>query len=431
MSDRPSAATTFLLFLLAAPVTALTALLVFHATNTPVAVPPSVFPYLDPVAAHVAPLLGRVEPNVLKMEGHNDTVGLGRQGCWVDTRLSGCEDVEIHHPSSTAFLACASSLEARRAWFPPLAWRGNPDPALDKLFAYNLRAWTRGGALTPLSLKYPDGAVPELRTHGLGLWYASKPLGAGKAPKDASVRMFAVNHKHSGSCVTVFDHTLGSAEAAWVRDVCHPDIVSPNDVAPTSPNSFLVTNDHMFLLPPLRTLEDRYGPFPVTSVAHCTFSDLPDAEPECRRVATGLIAANGVLVSPDGRTAWVCSSRGGSIGVFDLAADGSLTERDRVAIGSGVDNLSHDPRTNTTLFALFPSRSQLYLHFHHTSPASSPAPSGVGRLVPGSEKGWELVYHDDGAVLADVTAAAADSGAGKTVLGGVMAEGIAVCPKAW
>ncbi len=102
------------------------------------------------------------------------------------------------------------------------------------------------------------------------------------------------------------------------------------DVAPVSFNSFLTTNDHTFLRPPLRTFEDRYGPFPGSTVSRCTFADTPDGEISCKYAVPKMAAANGVLVSPDGKTVWVCSSRGGEILVFDQDENGKLTERERV-----------------------------------------------------------------------------------------------------
>lgn len=98
----------------------------------------------------------------------------------------------------------------------------------------------------------------------------------------------------------------------------------PTDVAPLSSNSFYTTNDHTFLLRPLRTLEDRYGPFPGSTVSHCTFDDSPNGQVTCEYAVKKMVAANGVLVSPDGRTVWVCSSRGGKINVYDVDEGGQL-----------------------------------------------------------------------------------------------------------
>lgn len=219
--------TLLLLLLLAVPVGFLSSLAAVSLAGLDVPLPDFIVSnILDPLLTPLAPLLGRIEPDIFKLEGTEHT--LNTQGCRVDPRMDACEDAEIHYPSSTAFLAC-SSVKARAAWFPPLV-RRDPPPRneSDPVFAYNLKAWTNKGALTQLNLKYPEGDLTnhELRTHGIGIWYASKPKGG--TGKDETVRLFLVNHKTTGSCITVFDHQLGSSEAVWVRDVCHKAIYTPN-----------------------------------------------------------------------------------------------------------------------------------------------------------------------------------------------------------
>ena len=214
-----------MLLLLSVPLGFLSALVGLHISGLDAEVPPFIFTVLDPIGHLIAPLFGRFDPRIFALEGTNMTKGT--TGCYGDNRMNACEDAEIHYPSSTVFLAC-SSVPARVSWFPPLVRRGPPAEESDPIFAYNLKSWTRAGALTRLNLKYPDdGHKRELRTHGLGIWYPSK---YSKSPNlaDDVVRLFLVNHNTTGSCISVFDHVLGSGKATWVRDVCHSMIYTPN-----------------------------------------------------------------------------------------------------------------------------------------------------------------------------------------------------------
>lgn len=140
-----------------------------------------------------------------------------------------------------------------------------------------------------------------------------------------------------------------------------------------------------------------------------------------------------------GRSSWVFFSSPSLdlLGTDHLSMDRSrkpaLFSRFRSAcdnqkIGSAVDNLSFDPATGTTYFALFPSRTQLYHHFHNPLNSSQRAPSAIGKLVPG---GWELVYRDEGTLLADGTVGVSDQVAGVSLVGGVMTRGTVVCAKAF
>lgn len=238
----------FLLAIASLPLGFLASLFLLHYIGLAVELPAALFPVLDPLGHFIAPYFGRITPNILALEDTVDVKAV--EGCELEPRMDACEDIEIHYPSHTAFLACAD-LESRVKWFPPLVKRERPSVAADPIFAYDLSAGKVG--LKRLELKFPENAASrELYTHGLGIWYASKP---GQGGQDTAVRLFLVNHKTTGSCISVFDHKLGSNEAIWVRDACHKLIYTPNgrSAATRFPSSHLTILLHQMspqFLPP-------------------------------------------------------------------------------------------------------------------------------------------------------------------------------------
>jgi sugar lactone lactonase YvrE len=61
-----------------------------------------------------------------------------------------------------------------------------------------------------------------------------------------------------------------------------------------------------------------------------------------RQVAEGLAFPNGMVVTPDNRTLIVAESMAGRLTAFDIAADGSLSDRRSWAEGIGVDGITLD-----------------------------------------------------------------------------------------
>lgn len=58
------------------------------------------------------------------------------------------------------------------------------------------------------------------------------------------------------SQIEIFQHTIGTSKAKYLRTVRDPLIRTPNDLYATSPSSFYVTNDHYYREGLLRSIED-------------------------------------------------------------------------------------------------------------------------------------------------------------------------------
>ena len=87
--------------------------------------------------------------------------------------------------------------------------------------------------------------------HGAGVWaFEDDP---------SKINLFFVNHMRRGSCITIFEHRIGTSYMEFLRNVCHPKILTPNGVSPSAPLSFYYTNDHKYVRNPFRYIEDNYG----------------------------------------------------------------------------------------------------------------------------------------------------------------------------
>ena len=165
----------------------------------------------------------------------------------------------------------------------------------------------------------------DFRPHGLFLWNDGK----------GSKRLFVVNHKTNGDDnIEIFDVREGGT-LTHVDSIAFPAMFSPNDVVAVGPRQFYATNDLVYH-EGLGLYAEVLLSLPLTSVVYF------DGE-EGRTVTEGLSFANGINISPDGKTVYVAEWTDHEIGVFDRADNGDLTRRATWAMPTGVDNLDVEP----------------------------------------------------------------------------------------
>ena len=113
------------------------------------------------------PLLNQVSGRVLidktRMSGWAAAPFINNHKCQVSPIADACEDVKIHHRSSTAFLACGDPVE-RTHWFPPAQIRTmskrKESSFKEKLFKYDLES----GETTQLKIVGLEG---DFANHGI------------------------------------------------------------------------------------------------------------------------------------------------------------------------------------------------------------------------------------------------------------------------
>ena len=300
--------------------------------------------------------------------------------CTQVTGLVGTEDLTIHPRTGVAYL---SSCDFRSV----LAGRA----AKCSLYAYDLNA----PSPRPVDL-VPD-ADPGFLPHGISLYVAA----------DGATTLFAINHANGRHTIEVYD--VEPTRLTHRATLADPALVSPNDLVAVTPTQVYVTNDHRHPAGPMRTVEE-YLRRPWTNVV------LWDGH-AFREAAGGIQLANGINVSPDGRTLYVASAIGQDVRVYDRdAATGALTLRGEIPLGSGPDNIEVD--ADGTLW--IGAHPKLVTIVRYMSGAVAQAPSQVLHVVPTRDGGEvQEVYLNAGEQLSGASVAAVR---GKRLLIGPIAD---------
>jgi arylesterase / paraoxonase len=230
----------------------------------------------------------------------------------------------------------------------------------------------------------------------------------------AERRLFVVNHR-SRTKRTVEIFAVERDRLPWVDTIAEPDLMhSPNDVAPTGPWSFYVTNMRGARSLPGGTWE-TVRRRPGSYVLYYDGSDF-------HKVAEGLRYANGINLSRDRRTVYVATFFGQEVRLYDRAADGSLALREVIEVNTGADNLEVDEAGNLWIGAQ-PSPGRFFLYAIRLR---KQAPSQV-LMIPrhnGEYGPPEEVYRDNGELLSGSSVAALYK---RTLLIGSVLDGFLVC----
>jgi len=241
------------------------------------------------------------------------------------------------------------------------------------IYVMDLKTDPTGLFLRPITPLMPE----EFRPHGISLFTA----------EDGTRTLMAVNHP-SGDRHTVEIFSLSDDDVlTHLRTVEDPLIMSPNDVAAVSPDAFYVTNDH-----------DRPGQdgrmaaalfaSPITTVAY--------HDGETTQVAASELAlANGVAVSADLSKVYVTETLGRTMRIYARdAATGTLTQVERVFLGTGVDNIDIAEDGSVWIGA----HPQLATFAEHASDPANLSPSQilVVREFAGGGGEAATAYLDDG-----------------------------------
>jgi arylesterase/paraoxonase len=277
--------------------------------------------------------------------------------------ISGPEDIVVDTLGKLAFV----SVDDRRAG---LAAPGS----------------TRGGILVfdPLS-KTPslrDVTPPSLgdfHPHGISLW---------RSP-DGRLLLFAVSHRQRDGSQAVERFEWRHDSLLHLESIVDPArMTSPNDVAAVGERSFYVTNDHYYPLPgPARTLED----YLQRAISYVNYYD----GEKFRTVAEGIAYANGINLSPDGRTVYVAATTGRKLLSYARnPADGSLQLNRETSLETGVDNIDVDARGDLWIGC----HPQLLRFVAHAKDSAEKSPSQILRLRPVAGGGFETteVFLNDG-----------------------------------
>ncbi len=299
----------------------------------------------------------------------------------------GAEDITIHPATGVAYISVCD----RRALMEGKSGRGG-------IYAYDLNA------ADPGPIKVTSGPGPDFQPHGISLFV--DPGG-----KDA---LFVINHSGGIHKVEIYDLVAGSL--IHRKTVTGLALVSPNDIVAVDRDSFYASNDHRYTKGIMKTLED-YLKLPLANVVYYNGNTFSEA-------AGGFGYANGINISPDGRTLYVAGTTGMALKVYDRdLKTGALTFKEKIQFDTGLDNIEIGPDGDLWIGA----HPQLLKFVAHSKDAAKLSPSQVLRikLKDGGQHQIDEIYLNRGEELSAASVCAVYKN--RMLIGSVFEEKILDC----
>ncbi|MBW1813498.1 MAG: SMP-30/gluconolactonase/LRE family protein [Deltaproteobacteria bacterium] len=220
-------------------------------------------------------------------------------------------------------------------WFVNLLWSAGQFKTIEPHFegaCTQVNAGKAGnGAIYAYNLNAPDPVLFNLTSnmgrdfqpHGISLYVDNNGKGF----------LFAINHARGVHTIEVYE-LIGIA-LYHTKTISDPMLVSPNDLVAVGPDSFYVSNDHGHVSGIMRVMED-YLKLPLSNVVYYDGSRFSEA-------ASGIKYANGINVSSDGKTLYLCAVTELSLRLYDReVSSGKLSLREKIKLDTGVDNIEID-----------------------------------------------------------------------------------------
>lgn len=303
--------------------------------------------------------------------------------------IPGAEDIDTDPKTGKIYV---SSMD-RRAWAVEATTQGA---------IYALSVAPNGTTATDLNAQSPDG----FRPHGISIY------------RDNDVaRLFVVNHPAADkSTVEIFD-IADNGTLTHIRTINQPDeLISANDIAAVGPEQFYATNDNGYAKGIMKTLT-MYFRLPNASVVYF------DGE-TMRKVADGLMMANGIATSADGDLVYVTETLGQKLQVYDRSAKtGDLFRIATIGIKSHLDNI-HVANDNTAWIAAHP---KLLDFLSHARSAKNNSPAQVFKVSFGTNTQTHVdeVYLNSGSAISGSSVAVPIGS--KLIIGSVFEPHILIC----
>ncbi|KAK9513641.1 hypothetical protein VZT92_027157 [Zoarces viviparus] len=178
---------------------------------------------------------------------------------------------------------------------------------------------------------------------------------------DDSVYLFVVNHPQHKSQVEIF-HFVEEKILVHLKTITHPLLHSVNDIVAVGVESFYATNHQYFANDVLNF---------VTVMLGLPWCDVVYYSPkEVRVAADGLLAANGINISPDKRYIYVSDIMGHLIDVYERKEGEQLMHLKSVAVGSLCVNIEVDHKTGDIWLGCHPNGMKLSMFDPKNPPGS-------------------------------------------------------------
>lgn len=298
----------------------------------------------------------------------------------------GTEDVTIDPDTNIAFVSGAD----RRA-----ASAGAPVPG--GIYAFDVGTHDKVWKVSPEDFT-------DFQPHGISLWRGA----------NGEKRLFVINHASGGAQnVEIFD-VGAQGMLTHVETVAFNAMHSPNDVLGVGPRQFYATNDRGYDGGLLGTLE-AYLALPLASAVYYDGS-------EGRIVKKGLVYANGINMSADGKTVYIAEFLKRRIGFYDRNIEtGALAKTKTIAVNTGPDNI--EVSKDGALWIA--GHSKVFDFLKHVKDPAAIAPSHIIRLNPRNGVKSDVFIDTTGKINGSSVGAVWD----KTLIVGAVFDGhVMVCP---
>ncbi|CAB4400487.1 uncharacterized protein OCT59_028194 [Rhizophagus irregularis] len=324
--------------------------------------------------------------------------------------VEACEDIHIHHRTGYAFMACGKEIERIRGYWPPIGTYNSSIQSIDTPYIYDIN----NDKLIPLVLKnFPP--EEDFATHGLGIYEDPE--------NENKLYLFFVNHKRSGSCFEIFEHTLHTNELIHLETIQHELINTPNDVFPVSRHEFYFTNDHYFSNPINKLLEYIF-PLPWANVVfHSSITNETKIVAEMR-------TPNGITANFDHSLLYVATTSGHVLIYERNKNNNELKLKDKMFTGYATDNLSVDEETGEIYGAIFQDLYQIMIYGNDLElPLMATGIFKISNNTKGGDEKYSLetIFEDDGSLYKLTTIAAVDRKRNTLLLGSYRSKGIVRC----
>jgi len=216
-------------------------------------------------------------------------------------------------------------------------------------------------------------APDDFQPHGISFW-----------SDDQHKQLFVVSHRQNGDeAVEIFD-VLANGDLTHKQSVMFDEMHSPNDVQSIGHNSFSATNDKGEKNSSTSELLSFLG----VKVSSVVFYDGMNGH----TVATDLSFANGINISPDGRSVYVAQSLPRNIRVYsrDLISN-QLTHLKDIPLNTAPDNIDIDQDGQLWIGGHF----SLFKYVAYKKDPNELAPSHIVKVNPDNGQLTD-VYYDEG-----------------------------------
>ncbi len=232
--------------------------------------------------------------------------------------------------------------------------------------------------------------------------------------ENGATSLFVVNHRRGGEFIEIFDYR--DSTLVHRESIGGELMTSPNDVVAVGPRRFYVTNDHGNVSAFGKTAEEYLR----LARSYVLYYD----GQSFKKVAEGILYANGINASHDGKTIYVAACTGLKIHLYDRdAVSGTLRLRNEIPLGTGVDNIELDAEGNLWAAA----HPQLLTFTRHAKDASKLSPSEILKIsfISNGDYKIEQIYLNSGEEISGSSVGAVFGQ--KLLIGSVFEKHFLVC----